>query len=117
MDKTAWHYHKSIFVQYPKLNQWANPINSWKNKWNLTHDGEVTGERFLGSSTVFVFTTDLWHFSQFLMWNLVICAIVFYQPMFEIYNDLVTNLIHFVIFKITFSSIFELFFRIILKKR
>lgn len=40
---------------------------AWKNKWKLDADGEakVGQERFFGSSTVFVFTTDLFHFCKF----------------------------------------------------
>jgi len=37
----------------------------WKYKWK--NGNPALGERFLGSSTIFVFVTDGWHLLQFLM--------------------------------------------------
>ncbi|MOA36190.1 hypothetical protein D3C78_1576990 [compost metagenome] len=55
-------FQSSIFS---RLNHsFWNPVISWRNKWK---DGDKTkGERFIGSSTVFVFLTDGWHLSKFL---------------------------------------------------
>ena len=50
---------------FPKINDlWWNPQISWKNKYE---DGDPTkGEKFLFSTTLFVFVTDAFHFLAFL---------------------------------------------------
>lgn len=61
MDKIQFHYDKSIFSN-EKFNQlFWNPVESWKNKWKE----DLKTEKFLGSSTIFVFTTDAWHLFKF----------------------------------------------------
>jgi hypothetical protein len=61
MDKIQFHYDKSIFKN-SKYNQlFWNPIESWKNKWKE----DLKTEKFIGSSTLFVFTTDAWHLFKF----------------------------------------------------
>lgn len=61
MDKIQFHYDKSIFKN-SKYNQlFWNPIESWKNKWKE----DLKTEKFIGSSTIFVFTTDAWHLFKF----------------------------------------------------
>jgi hypothetical protein len=62
MDKLQFHYKRSIFKNYQST--WWDPKNSWKNKWK--NGDKEQGERFLFSSTVFVFVTDAWHFFKFL---------------------------------------------------
>jgi hypothetical protein len=62
MDKLQFHYKRSIFKNYQST--WWDPKNSWKNKWK--NGDKEQGERFLFSSTIFVFVTDAWHFFKFL---------------------------------------------------
>lgn len=58
MDKLQFHFDRSIFSSTSNQQFW-NPKISWKNKW---YEGDrAKGEKFLGSSTVFVFLTDAWH--------------------------------------------------------
>ena len=63
-------YHASIFSN-EKLNpQFWNPKESWKNKWGgIDTDTGKLKEKFPGSSTVFVFTTDAWHLFQLVAYN------------------------------------------------
>ena len=62
MDKIQFHYDRSIFSN-PKLKQtFWNPTKSWVNKWK---DDSAKEEKFLGSSSIFVFTTDAWHLFKF----------------------------------------------------
>lgn len=62
MDKLQFHFDKSIYSNKEKYNQlFWNPIESWKNKWK----DDLKTEKFLGSSTLFVFTTDAWHLFKF----------------------------------------------------
>ena len=65
MDKINFHWDESIF-KGSKFEQWANPLYSYRNKWK-NKSNSLHGEKFLGSSTIFVWTTDLWHFSQSFM--------------------------------------------------
>lgn len=65
MDTVQFHYEKSIFKFNPdKYNPlfWDASI-SWKNKYK---ENSMTEEKFYGSKTIFVFTTDAWHFFKFL---------------------------------------------------
>lgn len=74
MDKITHHWSTSIFSNLPeKFHQFCNPSHSWRNKWK---NGEKSdGERFLGSSTVFVMFTDLWHLLGFIRHNIVVIII------------------------------------------
>jgi hypothetical protein len=62
MDKIQFHYDISIFSQYKYKQTFWNPNLSWVNKWK---DSSAREEKFLGSSTIFVFTTDAWHLFKF----------------------------------------------------
>lgn len=55
-DKLQFHFHKSVFKN---LGDYWNPETSWKRKWK--NGDPKQGERFLGSSTIFVSLTDAWH--------------------------------------------------------
>jgi hypothetical protein len=61
MDITNFHYDKSIFSQNKYKQTFWDPNKSWVNKWK----SDLKTERFLGSSTIFVFTTDAWHLFKF----------------------------------------------------
>jgi hypothetical protein len=106
MDVLDFHYNTSIFFNCNN-QQWINPSISWKNKWK---NGDPTqGEKFLGSSTVFVFITDLWHFCKFLMLLLMISAIVLYSPIIIWWIDLI-------IFYCVFTLTFEIFYSKVFNK-
>jgi hypothetical protein len=58
MDKIQFHYDSTRIKSFKNQLFW-NPSISWKNKWK---DGEPkNGEKFWGSSTIFVGLTDAWH--------------------------------------------------------
>jgi hypothetical protein len=108
MDVLEFRYDTSIF-SFWNNQLWVNPTYSWVNKWKWDGDRKI-GERFLGSSTVFVFLTDLWHLSKFLMLVLLMGGAVFYHPIINWWLDL---LLIYSIFTVTF----ELFFsKIFIKK-
>jgi hypothetical protein len=65
MDTVQFHYEKSIFKpDHMKYNPlfWDASI-SWKNKYK---ENSMTEPKFYGSTTIFVFLTDAWHFFKFL---------------------------------------------------
>ena len=79
---------------------WMNKNQSWKNKWK--NGDKEQGEKFIGSSTVLVGFTDLWHFSQLIFhssWQLAIA----------IQTDYI--LIYFLSIKTLFSLMFEMSYR------
>lgn len=64
--------------KYPLLSNrpFFNRKTSWKRKWKNGNKKE--GEKFLGSSTIFVFVTDYFHLSQFVrITSLVLIATMF----------------------------------------
>lgn len=55
-----------------------NKENTWRNKWK--NGDPAQGEKFFGSSTIFVALSDFWHGAQFLFLNsLIIGTILFSQ--------------------------------------
>ena len=109
MDKVQFHYEMSIFA---RLNPYFwSPFHSWRNKWK---EGKpLYGERFLGSTTIFVFLTDAWHLFQFIFLNSLVigCFLVFRS------NTFTNGIIHFIIINIVFRMTFEIFFKFLLNKK
>ena len=105
MDTILFRYEQSIFNSRV-WRQWANPIVSWRNKWK---DGKKElGEAFPGSSTIFVWTTDLWHFAQSMMISFFVIGALSYSPICTLFGDTAGLLIDFAILKIAFSISFEI---------
>lgn len=106
MDILQHKFKLSIFYNSKFNELFWNPRKSWKNKW--TWSNGALKEKFLGSSTVFVFVTDAWHLFQFIYntcWQL---AISIHTPY---------PVVSFVVLKTLNSGVFELFYKYILKKR
>lgn len=91
MDKIAvpHHYEHSMWKQLADYMDrkgairwgnrfWDNRI-AWTNKWR--NGDPVQGERFWGSSHVFVFLMDGWHVVKTLWLLHLVLAIVCYQPL------------------------------------
>lgn len=104
MDVIQFKWSSSIFnrIRNPSLIKYMNPSISWKNKWK--HD--LKTERFIGSSTVFVFITDFWHLLKMLMIVMIALSIVNYNP---IYCTLVDILIYYLLFTIPFQITYYYF--------
>ena len=117
IDKINFHWDESIF-KGSRFEQWANPAVSYRNKWK-NHSNSLGGERFPGSSTIFVWTTDLWHFAQSFMILFFILGGLFYEGgLVTVFDPFwVNTLIDFILFKLVFSLTFELFWSTILEKR
>jgi len=117
MDKINFHWDESIFKD-SRFEQWSNPLYSYKNKWK-NKSNSLDGERFPGSSTIFVWTTDLSHLAQSLMISFFILGGIFYADgLIDVYEtQCINTVIDFIIFKIVFSLTFELFWSIVLMKK
>jgi len=84
MDVLKTRFNKSVFLG-KKPSSWIDPAMSWPNKWK--NGDKSQGERFLGSSTVFVWLTDLWHLCKMLMLLGIVVSIVFYVPIIAWWID------------------------------
>ena len=73
MDMNFNMFGNSIFSTFKNQNFW-NPQLSWVNKWK---DGDrANGEKFFGSSTFLVWTTDSWHLIKMLFLTTLLFSIL-----------------------------------------
>ena len=109
-DKISFHFRSSIFSKLPtKYHNFLNPSESWRNKWK--NGDKIDGEKFIGSSTIFVMFTDLWHLINFFQYIIIASLVVLNtQPILHPILDIG-------IYLIIGLSIFELLFSYIFKKR
>ena len=108
MDKLQFHFDKSIFSNKDKYKQlFWNPIESWKNKWKE----DLKTEKFIGSSTIFVFTTDAWHLFKFIKNT---CLFIGLPLLFMGELNIILSM---VIARIIYGLVFTIFFdKILIKK-
>jgi len=115
MDTLVFHWDTSIF-KGSKYEWWANPEISYRNKWK-NNSNSKDGEKFPGSSTIFVWVTDMWHFTQSFMISFFVLGALSYDGITELTDiNWVNILIDFILLKLSFSLTFELFWSKLLKK-
>jgi len=83
---------------------WWNKDDSWMNKWGEFDPQKGWVEKFPGSSTVFVWVTDGWHFLQFMYNNFWQLAIAIQSP----YNVLLS----FIVIKTVYSGVFTINYKL-----
>jgi hypothetical protein len=106
MDVLTMRYSKSVFKRMPKKWEYFfNPSLSWRNKWKNGDSNQ--GEKFFGSSTFLVWTTDAWHLAKSSMLFLFAMAITFYSPLVSKSIDI---FIYWIMFGFTFEMCFSKFF-------
>jgi hypothetical protein len=106
MDVLTMRYNTCVFKRMPK--EWEyffNPSLSWRNKWKNGDSNQ--GEKFFGSSTFLVWTTDAWHLAKSSMLFLFAMAITFYSPLVSKSVDI---FIYWTAFSFTFEMCFSKFF-------
>lgn len=110
MDIIIHKWNISIFskIKNEKLLQFINPKLSWTNKWK--NNDYKQGEKFIGSSTVFVMFTDLWHLCQFLMIISFIISTIFYISIMD--NSILNIIIHYLAFTLSFNLFYYKIFKI-----
>lgn len=109
MDTLNFKFSSSIFnkIKSQKIKNWFDPKESWKNKYK---DGNKTkGEKFIGSSTVFVWLTDAWHFFQSVMLTALEIALVTVAIEFNILSNIVLLILIKVIRGFTFEIALKIF--------
>jgi hypothetical protein len=100
-DKIA--FHGGIFQSW---GPYWNMETGWRLKWK--NGDKAQGERFPGSSTIFVWTTDSFHLLQMLYLTCFFLAIVTYEPNFGLLWDfLLLRVVFGVVFEICFAYLFE----------
>jgi hypothetical protein len=87
-----------------------NPAVSWVNKWKA---GSTSIEKFWGSSTVFVFLTDGFHLAKELSIIFICLAVANHT---QVTKTFFPELIHFLIYFITWGISFQVFWQIFNKK-
>lgn len=106
-------WEKTIFKQivYKAKNKF------WRNFWsyidlsyvNKYKDIKSLQPKFIGSTTIFVFLTDAWHFFQLLTYTFLFFAIVTYTPQYNLIID-------FIILRVFFGIIFSFAYYLLLEE-
>lgn len=104
MDTTRFCWNSSIFnkIKNYKLFKFCNPQASQGNKWKNSDPKQ--GEKFFGSSTFLVWTTDLWHACKALMILALVLGAVTYTV---ILNPLVDVILLYFVFTVSFEVFFS----------
>lgn len=104
MDKISFHYSTSIFPKLTKAENFWNPQFSWRNKYK--NGDPKQGEKFLGSSTIFVSLLDGWHlFGLIRDFSVIICfTIITLNPYYLLIYPL-------------YRLVFHIFFTFVLTKK
>ncbi|MBC8315548.1 MAG: hypothetical protein H8E51_08590 [Bacteroidetes bacterium] len=112
MDTLQFHFSASIFKN---KGHWWNPKDSWKNKYKNRDPNQ--GEAFPGSTTIFVFVTDAWHFFQFIFLQSLFISIIMYRlsEYSMTYFGWWGYIIDFLIMSILFRIVFQLFYKLFSK--
>ena len=103
MDILSTRYDVSIFGNFSNQLFWDWRI-SWRNKWKV--GDKSNGEKYLFSSSIFVFLTDGWHLFKALMLMFLILSIYFYVPIFGILDIP----LFFISWGITFELLYNIYF-------
>ncbi|MCC7514524.1 MAG: hypothetical protein IT212_07510 [Bacteroidia bacterium] len=112
MDTLQFHYDDSIF-ESPNDRYWDASL-SWRNKYK-NKDVEQ-GEKFWGSTTIFVALTDGWHLFQALFLGFIFLSIVTYNPILNYEVKWLSMLFDYCLLRVIFGLSFNLFYYKILKR-
>ena len=91
-------------------NKWIDPAVSWLNKYK--NNDPKQGPKFIGSTTVFVFVTDLWHFSQFIFLRFFFSIPILYS----FCHPIISWVVDYFIMSVIFGILFEVIYKILCKK-
>jgi hypothetical protein len=111
MDTLQFHYASSKFYNLNSKTFW-DPQISWINKYK--NNDPTMGEKFLGSTTIFVGLTDAWHLFK-LFRNLSIFIGVFFIAIIP--SSIIITLIYVLIIRTVFGLSFTLFYKILLNNK
>lgn len=116
MDTVDFKFNQSIFsnLKSQKARYWWNQSEGWKNKYKDRDPSK--GPAFPGSTTIFVWLTDAWHFFQMIMLTSFQSAILIG---FFVCQPIVWWIFIFAILlmKMIGGFVFEIFWRYLWKKK
>jgi hypothetical protein len=106
MDKVQFHYNKSIFKDAKYKQIFWDPNLSWVNKWK---DSSAREEKFAGSSTIFVFTTDAWHLFKFYRNTALFIGLplLFLNPINIVWTMIIARVVYGLVFTLFFDKILK----------
>ena len=91
-------------------HRWVDPAVSWLNKYK--GNDPKNGEKFFLSTTILVFTTDLWHFAQFIFLRTFFAVPIIYS----FCHPIVSWWADYLIMSVFFGISFELTYKLVGKK-
>ena len=111
-DILQYKHHLSIFSNAGQYSFWGK--DSWIRKYK--YGNHALGPKFFGSTTFLIWLTDGWHMVKMIWMVTVFVAIVF----LDAYTQTLVwyyNLLEVVVLLLVYGSVFELFYRFILRKK
>lgn len=113
MDTYAHHYDNSVF-KYTKSLFFAK--DSWRNKYK--NGNKEDGEKFLFSTTILCFLTDVWHLSKFVFLTCLVSGSVIVGSISITPYYIVNLLIGYVLVRVFCGVTFQIFYgRILILKK
>lgn len=107
MDVLHFNFSTSVFKNF---GSWWNPSISWRNKWKDGNPNE--GEKFPGSSTIFVGFTDAWHLFQHFNLMLLFIGFILYSQSFPLIDWVAWYVTDCAIIYASYTFVFEVFYKI-----
>jgi hypothetical protein len=119
MDKSQFHYYRSVFKSLNLNQSWWDGNISWKNKY-IDQDVKKGRRKILNSHINYpVQLTDAFHFFKMLMIIFLCCSIITFNPC-DVFVNCEINFINFSIillfYGIVWNVTFSLFFNHILDR-
>lgn len=98
------------------VKKWKEPLQLEEKRWYYFGMTPKYQEKFLYSSTLFVYLTDFWHLMKSIMMSLIVFSIILYEPVFQFNSYLLSVLLNFVLLRIVFGFGFEFLYFLVKKK-
>ena len=111
VSQTLYAHYGAFEKRFPEANdQYWNPYQSWTNKY--ANNDPNMGEKFPGSTTVFVFTTDAYHlFRTINKVNLVTLGALEFSERRPLLNYAIDFLLYSAVYSAGFTLTYQVFFK------
>ncbi len=111
VSQTLYAHYYAFENKFPDANeQYWNPYESWTNKY--MHNDPAQGEKFFGSTTVFVFSTDAYHlFRTINKLNLVTLGALEFSDKRPFLNYVADFILYSAVYSAGFTLTYEVFFK------
>ena len=111
VSQTLYAHYSAFEKRFPEANdQYWNTYQSWTNKY--ANNDPNMGEKFPGSTTVFVFTTDAYHlFRTINKVNLVTLGALEFSERRPLLNYAIDFLLYSAVYSAGFTLTYQVFFK------